>query len=181
VSDHPVLLREASRLQSAGLVSFLLGRSECSREMFSYWPEGRPFNMSLFTAAANFSTPPGTYPILPSSSPAGLRTTTVGKRRKRFEPCSVVAQRVGQPLLRDRKRCRLQALPHKFPAERKRAKYVPDDLYLTRSCTAVVCQTFSSDALISAVASVECWSNERCHRSRRGADVSLRARQNDAS
>src|SRR6266545_2351841 len=68
-----------------------------------------------------------------------------------------------------------------FPPTRKRAKYVPDDLYLTTFCIAVGCQTFSSDALISAVASVECCPNERCRRSSHGADVSLQARQNGAN
>src|SRR6266487_5104380 len=36
-----------------------------------------------------------------------------------------------------------------FPPTRKRAKYVPDGLYRTRFCIAVVCQTFSSDVLMA--------------------------------
>ena len=64
---------------------------------------------------------------------------------------------------------------------RKREKYVPDGLYRTRFCIAVACQTFSSDVLVPAVASVERCPKERRHCSGHGADVSLREFQNGAN
>jgi hypothetical protein len=64
---------------------------------------------------------------------------------------------------------------------RKRAKHAPDGLYRRRFCTAVACQTFSSDVLTPAVASVERCPKERRHCSSHGADVSLREFQNGAN
>jgi hypothetical protein len=53
--------------------------------------------------------------------------------------------------------------------------------YLTRFCAAVVRQTFSSDALIHALPSVEHCLNKSGRRSELGADVSLRKLENDVN
>ena len=68
-----------------------------------------------------------------------------------------------------------------LPPTRKRAKYVPDGAYLTRSCAAVGCQTFSSDTLTHALPSVQHCSNKCDRGSRCGADTPLRKRQNNAN
>jgi NADH:ubiquinone oxidoreductase subunit E len=57
----------------------------------------------------------------------------------------------------------------------------PYGTYRTRFCTAVVCQTFSSESLIYSVASVQSCLNKGHHRSNPGADVSLQKRENDAN
>jgi hypothetical protein len=68
-----------------------------------------------------------------------------------------------------------------FPPIRNRAKYVPDGAYRTTFCTAVVCQTFSSDALIYLLASPEFGLSKRRHRSKSGANASLQNRRNNAN
>jgi class 3 adenylate cyclase len=87
--------------------------------------------------------------------------------------------------LKDNARLQVRMGIHSFqislPPMRKRAEYVPEGAYLTRSCTAVGCQTFSSDALTHALPSVQDCSNKCGRGSRRGADTPLRKRQNNAN
>src|SRR5436190_15850663 len=58
---------------------------------------------------------------------------------------------------------------------------MPDGVYLTRFCATVGCQIFSSDAFTPVLPSVEHCSNKCSRGSKRGANTSLRKRQNDAN
>jgi len=98
-------------------------------------------------------------------------------------PCARIADRIdsGQSLFRDRKRCGFLNFSRQVYRQRGCARNMCPTAYLTRFCAAVVRQTFSSDALIHGLPSVQHCSNKCGCRSELGADVSLRKLKNDVN